>query len=255
MNIHPTAIIEPGADLAEGVSIGPYAYVGKGVKLGKHTCLHHHACVEGKTTLGEFNEIYPFACIGGKTHDLKYTGGDARLVIGDYNVFREYVTIHTATQESDVTFLGSHNVILAYGHVAHDCKIGNHMIMSSQAALGGHVIVGDYVNVGWGAGVHQFCHLGDYAMVGACSKLVQDVLPFMIADGNPALTRTVNKVILERQGFSDERIQRIRRAFKLLYKLGFNRTQALDLMNTDDFQHADIDKIRDFLANSRRGLA
>lgn len=255
VNIHPTAIIESGATLADDIQIGAYAYVGPQVTIGPGTHLHHHACVEGHTTLGAHNEIYPFACIGGKTHDLKYTNGQARLIIGDHNVLREYVTIHTATKEEDATIIGSYNVILAYGHVAHDCHIGNHMIMSSQAALGGHVIVGNHVNIGWGAGVHQFCQLGDYAMVGACSKLVQDVLPFMIADGNPATTRTINKVILERQSFSEERIQNIRKAFKILYKLGLNRSQALEALKNLDFNNPDIQLICTFFSHSQRGLA
>jgi UDP-N-acetylglucosamine acyltransferase len=253
--IHPTAIIEAGAQLGAEVQVGAYAYVGPKVVLGDGTVLHHHASVEGRTTLGGKCEVFPFTCIGTKTHDLKYTGGEPGLVIGDRNVFREYVSVHGATKAEEFTVLGDDNVFLAYSHVAHDCRIGNHLIMSAQSALAGHVIVEDHVNIGWGVGVHQFCRIGSYVMLGAMSKIVQDVPPFIIADGIPAIARSINKVGLERNGFTPERLESVKQAFRIFYRAGLNRTQAFAKMHTHalgptpDFQH-----FLAFVEKSERGV-
>ena len=169
-NIHPTAIIEKGAQIADGVEIGAYAYIGSQVKIGAGSCVFHHATVDGFTTLGERNQIFPYAFIGGKTHDLKYKGGLPGLVIGDDNVFREYSTAHMATSDGTFTIVGNRNNILAYSHIAHDCVVGDNIVMSSHAALGGHVKVEDHAVIGWGSGVHQFCRIGAYAMLSASSK-------------------------------------------------------------------------------------
>jgi UDP-N-acetylglucosamine acyltransferase len=254
--IHPTAIIEKGAELDEGVIVGPYAYIGPHVKIARGTQVMHHATVDGGTTMGEDNEVHPYAYVGGKTHDLKYKGGVQGLRIGSGNVFREFTTVHCATSDGQITSLGDHNLILAYSHIAHECQVGNHLIMSSHAALGGHVIVGDHVNVGWGAGVHQFCRLGDYAMVGAASKVVQDVPPYMISDGSPAAVRTSNKVGLERAGFPKEDISLVRRMFKVFYKEGLNRKQAAEKLDAEGVADAEVViKFLDFLKTSERGLS
>lgn len=255
VTIHPTAIIEDGAEIASDVSVGPYAYIGHLAKIGPGTIIHHHASVEGDTQIGSNNEIFPFAIIGGKTHDLKHQGGNPGLKIGDNNTFREYTTVHTATNDGDFTRLGNNNVILAYSHIAHDCQIGNHLVMSSHSALAGHVIIQNHVNIGWNVGVHQFCHLGEYSMLGACSKIVQSVLPYMLADGNPATIRTINKIGLERAGFNPEQIEAIRFIYQTLYRKGLNRTQALDaLKEYDDSQHPFIQTILMFVDQSDRGL-
>ena len=253
--IHPTAIIEPGAQLGEDVVIGAYAYVGGKSVVGAGTVLHHHANVEGRTTIGTQCEIFPFACVGTKTHDLKYTGGEPGLVVGDRNVFREYVSVHGATNETDYTRMGHDNVMLAYSHIAHDCIVGNHLVMSAQSALAGHVIVEDYVNIGWGSGVHQFCHVGAHVMLGGMSKIVQDVPPFIIADGNAAIARSINKVGLERHGFTLDRVDAIKQAFRIFYRSGYNRTQAFEHMRQHklgvmpDFQH-----FLNFVTKSERGV-
>ena len=179
-NVHPTAIIEQGAELDEKVTIGAYAFVGAHVRISNGTNVMHHATVDGATVLGEDNEVHPYAYVGGKTHDLKYHGGIQRLHIGARNVFREFTTIHCATNDDQITSIGDDNLILSYSHIAHECIIGNHLVMSSHAALGGHVIVGNHVNIGWGAGIHQFCRLGDYSMAGATSKVVQEVLQLLV---------------------------------------------------------------------------
>ena len=254
--IHPTAIVNDGAELDEGVCVGAYAYIGSKVKILKGTEIMHHATVDGDTILGSNNEIHPYAYIGGKTHDKKYQGGLQRLMIGDNNVFREYVTVHCATAPNLQTKLGDNNLILSYSHVAHECTIGNHLIMSSHSALGGHVMVGNNVNVGWGAGIHQFCRLGDYSMIGAASKVVQDVPPYMISDGNPAATRTINKIGLERANFSKQEIALVRRIYKTFYKDGLNRSQAIDrLSKNESNKHSLFEEFLKFIAASERGLS
>ena len=232
-SIHPQAIVDPGAELGEDVVIEAFCMVGSKARIGDGCHILHHASVEGRVVLGKNNTVYPYAMIGGLTHDLKYEGGDPGLLIGDNNVFREYVTAHVATNANDETVIGSGNVFLAYSHVAHDCIVGDHLVMSSHSALGGHVWVDDCVNIGWGAGVHQFCRLGRHCMVSACSKLVQDVAPFMLADGAPAEVRSINKVGMERAGFSSKDIETARGVFKVLYKSDLNRSQAIDYLRND----------------------
>lgn len=253
--IHPTAVIEQGAQLGADVTIGAYAYVGPQVTLGDGTILHHHATVEGFTSVGRECEIFPFTCIGTKTQDLKYRGGRTGTRIGDRNVFREYVSVHAATNDGEFTTLGNDNLLLAYCHVAHDCQIGNHLIASNSVGLAGHVVVEDHVTLGAKCGVHQFCRVGAHVMVGAMSKVVQDVPPYLIADGNPAIARSINKIGLERHGFTPERLEAVKHAFRLFYRAGLNRTQALDAMNAHPL--AQSDEFRAFLkfvTSSDRGL-
>ncbi len=258
INIHPTAIVQSGAELDEEVEVGAYAFVGPQVRLGLGTVVRHHATVEGLTELGAENVVYPYAYIGAKTHDLKFEGGEPGLRIGSRNIFREYVTVHAATNDGEFTVVGDDNVILAYSHIAHDCQIGRHLVMSSHSALGGHVVTGDHVNIGWGVGVHQFCRLGDLAMLSACSKVVQDVLPFMLVDGSPADHRSVNKVGLERNGFSSSEIERARSIFKTLFKEGLNKSQALERLRGEvgDGNDRVLQAILEFAGGaSDRGLA
>lgn len=253
--IHPTAIVEAGAEVGADVEIGAYAFVGGGVTLGAGTRLHHHASVEGDTVLGAGCEVFPYACIGAKTQDLKHTGGRAGLRVGERNVFREYVSIHCATNEGDVTRIGSDNVLLATCHVAHDCVLGNHIVMSNGAVLAGHVVVEDHVVIGGYGGVHQFCRLGAYAMLSAMAKLVQDLPPYCIADGIPAEVRAINKVGLERNGFSAAELDRVKHIYRILYRDGLNRTQALEKLaahaeaGSEEFRH-----VLAFAKASTRGL-
>lgn len=254
-HIHPTAIIEAGAQLGTDVVIGAYAYVGHKAVIGDRTVLHHHANVEGITTLGAECEVFPFACVGTKTHDLKFKGGEPGLIVGDRNVFREYVSVHGATNDGEFTRMGHDNVLLAYAHIAHDCVVGNNLVMSAQSALAGHVIVEDNVNIGWGSGVHQFCRIGAYAMIGGMSKAVQDVPPYIIADGNPAIARSINKVGLERHGFTIEQLEAIKHAFRLFYRSGYNRSQAFEHMRTHKLAGtAEFKHFLDFVTKSERGV-
>lgn len=255
--IHPTAIIEPGAKIDENVEIGAYAYIGKDVSIGAGTCVHHHGTVEGYTILGRDNEIFPYAVIGGKTHDLKYKGGKCGLRIGNRNVFREFVTIHPATNDGDFTVLGDDNNILAYSHVAHDCQIGNFLVMSSQAAFAGHVVCGDHVNFGWGTGIHQFCRIGDYAMLAGFSRIAQDVPPFMIVEGVENVgVKAVNIIGLQRNGFSEEDIKAIRFAQRVIYHENLNRSQAMEkLESLPESENPHIKTLIKFYRTSKRGVS
>jgi UDP-N-acetylglucosamine acyltransferase len=254
--IHSQAIVEKGAELGEDVVIEAFCYIGPKVSIGDACRVRHHATIEGDLVLGKENDIHPYALVGGMTHDLKYQGGQPKLRVGDRNVFREYVTAHVATNSEDSTEIGSDNVFLAYSHVAHDCIVGNHIVMSSHSALGGHVVVGDHVNIGWNAGIHQFCRLGRQCMVAACAKLVQDVPPFMLADGSPAEVRSINKVGMERSGFSSEEIDAARATYKVLYRSELNRQQALAELEKKTLSSSGIpSEIVSFARQSDRGLA
>ena len=256
VTVHPTAVVEKTAELADGVEIGALAYVGPQVRLGAGTKLHHHATVEGNTQLGRECEVFPYACLGGKTQDLKYKGGNPGVRIGDRNVFREYVSVHGATNDGDFTVIGSDNLFLAYTHIAHECVLGNHIIMSNYAGLAGHVQVEDHVGIAAYGGVHQFCRLGLHSFIGGAAKVVQDVPPYFIIDGSPATVRTINKVGLERSGYTPEQMNHIRLIFRILYREGLNRSQALERLATHpDATTAEFRHMLDFAQKSDRGLA
>lgn len=254
--IHPSAVVEPGARLGAGVDIGPFCFVGRDVVLEDGVRLHHHASVEGNTVLGPACEVFPYACLGGKTQDLKHKGGNPGVRIGARNVFREYVTVHAATFEGDFTRVGSDNVLLAACHVAHDCVLGSHIIMSNGAMLAGHVVVEDHVVVGGYGGVHQFCRLGAHAMLSATAKLVHDLPPYFIADGTPAEVRAINRVGLERSGFSTEQVERVKLVHRILYREGLNRSQALERLAAHaEAGSPEFQRMLAFARASERGLA
>jgi UDP-N-acetylglucosamine acyltransferase len=205
---------------------------------------------------GQSCEIFPYACIGGKTQDLKYKGGRPGLRAGDRNVFREYVTVHAATYDGEFTLLGSDNTVLAYSHIAHDCILGSHIVMSNAVSMAGHVTVEDHVVIGGAAGIHQFCRIGAYAMLSAMAKLVQDLPPYFIADGTPAEVRAFNKVGLERNGHTAEQLERVKQVFRILYREGLNRTQALEKLAAHEQAAArSLQRVVAFAEASERGLA
>ena len=253
--IHPTAIVHPKAKIGPGCEAGPYCIIGEHVALGSGCKLHSHVVIDGHTTLGRENEIFPFASIGLKTQDLKWKGGVTRTEIGDGNTFREYVTIHSATGDGEVTRVGSHNHILAYCHVAHNCALGSHIIMSNVATLAGHVTVEDYAVIGGLAAVHQFCRIGKMAMIGGCSKVVQDVPPFMMADGNPAETRTVNKTGMERNGVSEEAQGALRQAYKILFREGLTVSNAIAKVEKQLPPLPEVRHLIQFVRASERGIS
>jgi len=253
--IHPTAVIHAKAQVGEGCRIGPYCVIGEQVTLGANCILHSHAVIEGCTRLGSGNEIFPFACIGGKTQDLKWKGGVPRTEIGDNNVFREGVTVHCATNDSEATVIGNNNLFLIHSHVAHDCIIGNHVIMSGVSGLAGHVHVDDYAIISAYSGAHQFCRIGRHAIVGGYSKVVQDVPPFMLVDGNPAETKTINKVGLERHGISDETITALRQAYKILFREGLTVSNALARIEAELPGLPEVQHLVEFCRTSERGIS
>lgn len=253
--IHPAAVIHPKARIGADCEIGPFCVIGEHVTLGKGCRLHSHVVIDGHTKLGDENEIYPFVSIGLKTQDLKWKGGVTHTVIGDRNTFREYVTIHSGTGDGEATAVGSNNNLLAYSHVAHNVTIGNHIIMSNVGTLAGHVTVEDYAVVGGLAAVHQFCRIGKMAIIGGCSKVVQDVPPFMLADGNPAETRTINKVGMERNGVAEEVQAAMRQAYKILFREGLTIPNALARIEAELPASPEIQHLVRFVRESERGIS
>ena len=253
--IHKTAVVHPKAKIGAGCEIGPYCVIGEHVVLGARCKLHSHVVIDGHTKLGKENEIFPFASIGLKTQDLKWKGGTTRTEIGNGNTFREYVTIHSATGDGEVTVIGSHNTILAYCHIAHNVTVGSHVIMSNVATLAGHVTVADHAVIGGLAAVHQFCRIGKLAMIGGCSKVVQDVPPFMIGDGNPAVTRTINKVGMERNGVSEKAQTALRQAYKFLFREGLTIPNALAKIEKKLPALPEIKHLVQFVKSSERGIS
>ncbi len=253
--IHPSAVIHPRAQIGENCAIGPFCVIGEHVSLGAGCKLHSHVVIDGHTRLGVANEIYPFASIGLKTQDLKWKGGTTRTQIGDHNTFREYVTIHSATSDGGITTVGSHNNLLAYSHVAHDVTMGNHIVLSNVGTLGGHVTVEDNVILSGLAAVHQFCRIGKMAIIGGCSKVVQDVPPFMLADGNPAETRTVNKVGMERHGIAEAVQSAMRQAYKILFREGLTIPNAVARIEKDLPPSPELLHLLQFVKTSERGIS
>jgi UDP-N-acetylglucosamine acyltransferase len=253
--VHPTAIIHPKARMGAGCDIGPYCVIGENAVLGDKCKLHSHVVIDGHTTVGRANEIFPFASIGLKTQDLKWKGDVTRVEIGNHNTFREYVTVHSATGDGEVTRVGSHNHILAYCHIAHNCRLGDHIIMSNVATLAGHVMVEDYAVIGGLAAIHQFCRIGRMAMIGGCSKVVQDVPPFMMADGNPAETRTINKIGMERNGVSEKAQGALRQAYKILFREGLTLRNAVVKVEKKLSGVEEIGHLVQFVRSSERGIS
>lgn len=252
--VHPTAIVHPKARIGADCEIGPYCIIGEHVELGPGCRLHSHVVIDGHTRLGRGNEVFPFASLGLKTQDLKWKGGLTRTEIGDNNTFREYVTIHSATGDGEVTTLGSNNLILAYCHIAHNVRLGDHIIMSNVATLAGHVMVEDGAVVGGLAAVHQFCRIGKLSMIGGCSKVVQDVLPFMVVDGNPGETRTINKVGMERNGVPPEAQTALRQAYKILFRDGLTIPNAVARIEKELPALPEIQHLVQFIRASERGV-
>ena len=255
--IHPTAIVHPQAELHPTVKIAPYAIIGAQVTIGAHTTVGSHAVIDGYTSIGENNHIFPGAAIGLDPQDLKYQGANSKVVIGDRNKIREYVTINKATNEDEATVIGDDNLLMAYSHVAHNCIIENEVIVANNVAMAGHVTIESQSIISGILGIHQFVHIGRMAMVGGMSRINRDVPPYLLVEGNPAKVRSLNLVGLKRKGFSLDEIKQLKYAFRILYRenLPLNKAIAqLDLIS--ESQH--IKHLKDFLQASsrdgRRGL-
>jgi UDP-N-acetylglucosamine acyltransferase len=257
--IHPTAIVDPKAELDSAVEIGAYTIIGPHVKIGARTRIGPHVVVEGRTTIGCDNQIFQFSSIGAPPQDKKYKGEPTELHIGDRNLIREFCTFNLGTvQDQGITRLGSDNWILAYVHLAHDCQVGNHTIFSNNAQLAGHVQIGDWVVMGGFSNVHQFCKVGSHAMVGMSTSLTQDVPPFVLTSGNPAQAHGVNVEGLKRRGFSHDDITVVRRAYKLIYKSGLTlegaKAALAELESSSSHGGEHVRSLRDFLDSSTRGI-
>ena len=257
--IHPTALIDPGAELDASVEVGPYAVIGAQVRIGAGTRIGAHCVIEGHTDIGQDNRIFQFASIGAAPQDKKYAGEPTRLSIGNGNTIREYVTINTGTvQDEGITRVGDDNWIMAYVHIAHDCQLGSHIILANAVQLAGHVHLGDWVFLGGLSGVHQFVRVGAHAMTAFQTRLAQDVPPFVTAGGNPAEAQGINIEGLRRRGFSAERIAQVRQMYRLLYRQGLTlqaaREQIQALTGTLPEGEVDLDLMQGFLAAAERGI-
>ena len=253
-DIHPTAIVDPTAKLGADVSIGPYAIVEHDVTIGDNTGIGSHAIIGAYTILGKENRIFHGAAVGLIPQDLKYSGEKTMLRIGDRNIIREFCTINRGTAALGETVIGNDCAILAYCHVAHDCRIGDRLIVSNNLAMAGHVTVGNHVTIGGVCSFHQFTRIGDHVMVQATSYVTQDIVPFALTGTEPVRVVDVNKIGLERRGFSAERIQGIKRAFKILFRENLRLEEAITKIEESFPANDDINCIIDFIKGSERGI-
>lgn len=254
-NVHTTAIVHPKAVIGEGVSIGAFSIIGEHVKVGDGTVIESHVVVDGWTTIGKGNRIFPFSSIGTPPQDISYSGQETMVTIGDNNIIREYVTIHRGTiKGGGNTIVGSQNYIMAYVHIAHDCNVGNHIIMANAATLGGHITVEDHAVIGGLTGIHQFVRIGKYAMVGACSAVSLDVPPFVSAVGNRATLYGLNIVGLRRHGFNKEQVLKIKKAYKILFRSKLSLKEAVTKVEEEVSDSEDVKMMIDFINATKRGI-
>ncbi len=255
MSIHPTAIVHPAAQLGRGVVVGPYSIVGEHVEIGADTVIGPHVVVSGHTRIGRENRIFQFSSIGEQPQDKKYAGEPTRLEIGDRNTIREFCTFNCGTaQDAGVTRLGNDNWIMAYVHLAHDCQVGNQTIFANNAQLAGHVQVGDWAILGGFTGVHQFVRVGAHSFTAVGSVLLQDLPPFVMASGNPAVPRSINAEGLKRRGFSAATVAAVKRAYKTLYRGGMKLDEARACIEAESAAVPELELLAGFLAASGRGI-
>ena len=253
-NIHPSSVIAPSARIADGVEIAPYCVIGENVEIGEGSVIGPHAVIHGWTSIGRDCRIFQFASVGEEPQDLKFKGEKSYTFIGDRTVIREGATIHRATGEGNETRVGCDCLLMAYIHVAHNCILGNHVIMSNLASCAGHAIVEDRVVIGGMAGVHQFVKIGRNAMVGGMSKLVQDVVPYTIVDGHPAKVVGLNSVGISRAGIPLEVRHNIKKAYKILYRSGLSLAEAIAVIEQEVDSCEEVEHFLRFLRNAERGI-
>lgn len=253
--IHPTAIVDAAAELGESVQVGPYTVIGPEVSIGSHTIIENHVTIKGNTRIGQHNTIGPYTSIGLSAQDKQHRDEPTRVEIGDHNEIREYVSIHRGTLGgTGVTKIGAHNQLMVNSHFAHDVSIGDHCMVTNATTLAGHVQMGSYVVTGGMSGFHQFCRIGDYAMLGGYSVAYQDIAPYMLCTGHRAQLLGINRIGLERNGFDSEEIQQIQNIYTIYFNQGLVPRQALQLLREKIQPGPVLDRFIDFVSNSKRGI-
>ncbi|PIP67504.1 MAG: acyl-[acyl-carrier-protein]--UDP-N-acetylglucosamine O-acyltransferase [Candidatus Omnitrophica bacterium CG_4_9_14_0_2_um_filter_42_8] len=252
--IHPTAIVDKKAKLADDVEVGPYAIIGPNVEIGKGAVVGPAANIEGYTTLGEGSRIFTGAIIGSPPQDLKYKGEKSFLKIGKNNTIREYVTMNLGTEEGTATCVGDDNLFMAYSHVAHNCRVGNNCVIANAGTLAGHVTLEDKVVLGGFAGVHQFTRVGKMSIIGGCSKVVQDIPPFSTCDGNPARVYGLNLIGVRRAGMSQKAQAELKKAFKILFHSGLALKNGIAKVKKEIASMEEVEYLLNFLKDSERGI-
>ena len=255
MDIHPTAVVHPRATLASGVQIGAYSLIGENVRIGKDTRVESHVVIEGWTDVGERCHLFPFVAVGPAPQHMRYRGEPTRVTIGNENVIREFVTIHRATAEGGgVTSLGHGNFIMAYSHIAHDCKVGNQVIMANASTLAGHIEVEDFAIVGGLVAIHQFVRVGCYSIIGGASGIPKDIPPYMCAAGNRAKLFGLNTVGLKRHRFPEATVAALKQAYRILFRSHLTLSKAVEKAENEIPQLPEIKHLLDFLRTSKRGV-
>ncbi|MFC1807368.1 acyl-ACP--UDP-N-acetylglucosamine O-acyltransferase [Candidatus Omnitrophota bacterium] len=255
MNIHKTAIIDPKSELADDISVGPYAVIDANVKIGSGAKIGPHCVINEYTQIGKNCHIFPGAVIGSVSQDKKYNGEKSFLKIGDNNIIREYVTMNRGTNDGSTTMVGNNNLFMAYSHVAHDCNIGNEVVLANSVALAGHVCLQDGAIIGGLTGVHQFVRIGELAIVGGCSKAGQDIVPFSVSDGHRAKVYGVNTIGLDRRGYAEGVKENLKKAFKIIFSMKLNIKNALKKVEKEIPPSKEVTKLIDFIKSSQRGIA
>ena len=255
MQIHPTAVVSKKANLAEGVIIGPYAVIGDNVQIGPATVIGPHCVIDGNTTIGGSCEIFSGAVLGSPPQDLKYKGEKSYLEVGDSNIIREYCTLNPGTTVGSKTVVGSHNLIMAYSHIAHDCRVGSHCVIANAGTLAGHVTIEDKAVIGGLVAIHQFVRVGMLSIIGGCSKVVQDIPPFSTCDGHPARVYGLNLIGLRRNNIPRETIETLDHAFRILFNSGLNKKHAVEQIARELKTSDEISYLIAFVNTSQRGLS
>ncbi len=254
--IDSRAIVDPSAKIAATASIGPWTIIGPEVEIGEGTCVESHVIIKRNAKIGSHNHIHSYASIADDPQDVHYQDRETGLVMGDHNTIREFCTISRGSSSEDgITHIGNHNYLMAYSHVAHDCRIANHVVFTNGATIAGHVQVDDYANLGGGTMVHQFCYLGAHSFCGGFSGVAQDVLPFVLAKGDPATSRSINVIGLRRRGFSESAVEHIRHAYKILFRRGNKLAEARAELEKMVSGCAEIQLLLDAIDRSTRGIA
>jgi len=254
-DIHPTAVIETGAELGANVKVGAYSVIGPNVKIGDGTQVLSQVSIDGHTTIGENNQFFPFTAIGGEPQSVSYQGEPTEVRIGNNNVFRENITVNRGTMDDNgLTSIGDNNLFMAYVHIAHDCQLGSELLFSNNASLAGHVHVGDYVVLAGYTLIHQFVNIGEHSFCGVNTYCLQDIPPFMLVAGNKAITHGINVRGLRRRGFSKEDTLDLKRAYKLIYRSGHTMQRALEELHEHEWESEHVATLAQFIENSKRGV-